>query len=352
MLELERFFTPLSYHDYLKEQGCYPSLSNLISSQINFFHWWKDSSTNFIIRHSKQHQKFKMVDNADCTYFSSDNEACVSFYESIFQNPVKIKDNLFQFFKENQLRVGIKVDKELGFKTGMANGICRKNELKLSHYIDAANSLTTEDSIKKRSAIYLSPLNIFLTPNPRRFEHLVNGKSIYDLGEDELIKEHIHSCLIQDMISKEDGELAYRLYCTMCELDFEEQMKKIYSIKRNSIQIEFKRKQKTGNKAEIKKFNFLKETSPVKIEGVLTKEIIFKRNFILKKNYEGKGLNIQVANMDGIPQFTYNHDSLLKQLGPRITKLSCWDKYGYYTKSGSALPKFCIGLEGIVFHTY
>ena len=350
ILNLERNFTAETYHQYLKEQGCYPPLENLISSQIDFYHWWKDSYTNFIIRHSKHHQKFKVVEDSGCTYFSSDNEACVSFYESIFKRPISIKDDLFQFFKDNQLKVGIKVDKDLGFKTGMANGICRKNELKLSHYLDAANSLTKEDSIKKRSAIYLSPLNIFLTPNPNRFEHFINGKSLYDLGEDNHIKEQLHSCLIQDIISKEDGELAYRQYCKMCELDFEEQMKKISSIKGDSIQIQFKRKHKRSNQTKIKQVNSLIEISSIKTEDVLTKGIVSKRNFILKKNYEGRGLNIQVVNKDGIPQFTYNHDYLLKQLGPRITELPSWNNYGYYTVSGSVLPKFCSGLEGIILH--
>lgn len=351
MIFLERTFTPLSYHQYLKEQGCYPFLENLISSQIDLFHWWKDSSTNFIIRHSKHHHKFKVVNESGCTYFSSDNEACVSFYESIFKNPVSIKDDLFQFFKKNKLKVGIKVDKELGFKTGMTNGICRKNELKLSHYLDAANSLTTEDSIKKRSAIYLSPLNIFLTPNPNRFQHTIDGKSIYDLGEDSLTKDHLHSCLVQDIISKKDGELAYRLYCKMCELDFEEQMKKISSLKGNPIQFEFNRKHKRSNKTSIKPVNYLTEKSSTRAEVVSASVVVTKRNFILKKNYVGSGLNIQIVSKDGIPQFTYNHDTLLKQLGSRITDLPCWDKYGYYTKSDSVLPKFCIGLEGIVLHT-
>jgi hypothetical protein len=351
MLNLERSFTPETYHQHLKEQKCYPSLKNLISSQIDFFNWWKNSNTNFIIRHSKSHKKFKVSNYEGTTYFSSDNEACVSFYESIFQNPIRIKNDLFQFFKENQLKVGIKVDKELGFKTGMANGICRKNELKLSHYLDAASNLTNEDSIKKRSAIYLSPLNIFLTPNPNKFEHTINGYSLYDIGEDALIKEHLHSCLIEDIISKEDGKLAYRLYCKMCELDFEEQMKKISSMKRKSIQIEFKRKHKKMNKSEIKPAYSLRETSSIKAEDVLAKGIVYRRNFILKKNYIGSGLNIQIVNKDGIPQFTYNHDTLLEQLGTRITGLPCWDRYGYYTKSGSALPNFCIGLRGIKIHS-
>ena len=347
MPDFIRGFTATSYHQYLIEQNCYPSLENLISSQIDFFNWWKNSNTNFIIRHSRSHKKFKVTNYEGTTYFSSDNEACVSFYESIFQNPIRIKDDLFQFFKENELKVGIKVDKQLGFKTGMANGICRKNKLKLSHYLDAASNLTDEDSIKKRSAIYLSPLNIFLTPNPNKFEHTINGYSLYDIGEDALIKEHLHSCLIEDIISKEDGELAYRLYCKMCELDFEEQMKKISSMKGKSIQIEFKRKHSRINKSEIK---YLKETSSIKVEDVLAEGIVYKKNFILKKSYMGSGLNIQIVNKDGIPQFTYNHDTLLEQLGTRITELHCWNRYGYYTKSGSALPSFCIGLRGITIH--
>lgn len=342
MLKLERGFSPVSFYKYLKEEGCYPSLQNLISSQIDLFNWWKGSYTNYIIRHSKHHKKFKVINENGTTYFSSDNEACASFYEQIFKTPIRIKGDLFQFFKENQLKVGIKVEKSLGFKAGMANGICRRNELKLSHYMDAANNLSIKDSIKKRSAIYLSPLNIFLTPNPNKFHHYINGQSLYDLGEDSHMKEHLHSCLIQDLLTLQDGELAYKLYCEMCDLDFEEQLQKIATIERYPIQFGFKRKH---NKSAYRRINKSKKSRLLETKNNGKQSIITQRNFILKKSYMGMGMVIHIVSKEGVKLFSYDHDKVLEQLGTRITRLSCWEKYGYYVKSGSVLPKFCAELE-------
>jgi len=341
MINLVGRYTPYKFHSLLKENECYPSLENLISSQINFYNWWKKSNSGFIIRHSKIHKKFKLLTSQGVTYFSSDNEACVSLYESIFDKPINIQSDLFDFFKSNNLKVGIKVGKSLGFKTGMANGICRKYQLKLSHYIDAAKDLDLNDSIKKRAAIYLSPLNIFLTPNPNKFQHHLNDKNIYDVGENNIIKEHLHSHLIKDILATENGRYAYKLYCNMCEINFDEQIEKIFSIREGAVLFEFEKK--------VKKQIFDKE-KPVKLytkRKQSSGNTITLRNFILKKSYIGKNLTIVISKNSETPIFNYNHDDILNQLGERITKLPCWSKYGYYTKSGSVLPKFCDKLTGI-----
>lgn len=340
MIELNGKYTPLKFHCLLRENKCYPSIEKLISSQINFYNWWKNSYSGFIIRHNKTHKKFKLSNSKGIIYFSSDNEACVSFYESIFDKPIKIQDDLFEFYKQNNLKVGINVKKSIGFKTGMANGNCRKNQLKLSHYIDAAKDLDLNDSIKKRSAIYLSPLNIFLTPNPKKFQHYLNDRNIYDLGENNIIKEHLHSYIIKDILASKNGSYAYQLYCNMCEISYDEQIKKIFSVEEGTLSFHFEKK--------IKNQRFIKQ-NPIELNQNMDMlgNTLTLRNFILKKNYIGKNLSILISKNGDTPIFKYNHDDVLNQLGERITNLPCWNKYGYYTKSGSVLPKFCEKLNGI-----
>lgn len=71
-----------------------------------------------------------------------------------------------------------------------------------------------------------------------------------------------------------------------------------------------------------------------------------RKNFILSKNLMGKGALIQIG--EGKDKIVYDHDQLLNDLGDRITKLPCWSKYGYYTKTGGDLPKFCKGRDAII----
>lgn len=214
-----------SFHQELLDRGCYPPIENLIESQINFFHWWYSADSGFIIRHSREHKKFELSVLNGTEYFSSDNEACASFYESIFRKSIEIPTTLFDLFKENKFKVGIKVDKSLGFTTGMSNGPCRQSGLKLSHFIDAAKNLNVFDGPKKRCAIYLSPLNIFLTPKPLTnngigYSHCINEYGLHDIGEDDRIKALLHGLLINHILTFKNGPKAVQFYCQMCEIDF------------------------------------------------------------------------------------------------------------------------------------
>ena len=343
-------YIPRSLHLTLNKLGCYPSIPNLIESQINFYKWWEKSRDNFIIRKNKDYPFLIESVKNNVRFIASDNEACASFYQFIYDKPIVIKKDLFGFFKQNQLKVGIPKSEypqqkitinKLGLKNGMSRGIRQDFDLKLSHYLDAAKMLTHSDNIKKRAAIYLSPFNIFLTPNPRKFQHYLNGKNIYDVGENNMIKEHLHSHLIKDVLAIENGRHAYKLYCNMCEINFDKQIEKIFSIKEGTVLLEFEKR--------IKQQSFDKEKSiiPQMERKKSSRNSITLKNFILKKSYVGRNLKIVISKDSQNPIFDYNHDDILSQLGERITNLPCWDKYGYYTKSGSVLPRFCDKLIGI-----
>ena len=342
-------YTPQNFHLTLKKLGCYPSIPNLIESQINFYKWWENSKDNYIIRKNKDYPFLieSVTNNVRC--IGSDNEACASFYQFIYDKPILIKNDLLGFFRKNQLEVGIPKSKypqqkitinKLGLKGSMSRGIRQDFDLKLSHYVDAAKMLTPLDNIKKRAAIYLSPFNIFLTPNPKKFIHYINGKNIGDLGENNIIKEHLHSHLIKDILAIENGIDAYNLYCNMCEINFDEQFEKIFSIKEGTILLEFEKtvKHQSSDKEKSEKPHTRRKQS--------SGNTITLRNFILKKVML-EDLTIVISKNNQNPIFDYNHDDILNQLGERITNLPCWDKYGYYTKSGSVLPKFCDELTGI-----
>ena len=59
---------------------------------------------------------------------------------------------------------------------------------------------------------------------------------------------------------------------------------------------------------------------------------LIEKNFILRKDYLGKGFKIKFVNIHG-HWTTYNHDELFSLIEYRLTQLPCWIKYGLYTNS-------------------
>ena len=125
-------YSPQSLHKSLIKSGCYPPLSNLIESQINFYNWWKNSKNNYIIRKSKEYPFLVESNKDNIRFIASDNEACASFYQFIFNNIIEIEKDLFEFFFDKKLEVGIPKAKypqqkitinKFGFKGGMKEGI-------------------------------------------------------------------------------------------------------------------------------------------------------------------------------------------------------------------------------------
>ena len=301
-------YSSQSLHSSLIELGCYPSFSNLIESQINFYEWWEHSKSNYIIRKSKDYPFLIESIKDNVRLIASDNEACASFYQFMYGNTIEIKKDLFEFFVEKRLEVGIPKTKypqqkitinKIGLKGGMKKGIREGFNLKLSHYVDAARLLNSFDNIKKRSAIYLSPFNIFLTPKPLRknkgYLHYMNKTKVYDIGEEEIIKHQLHALLIKDILLTKNGKLAYKLYCKMCELDFESQINYINSSSYNDILIEFK---KPSEKINNKK-NPVNLSSVNLIEISKTRFYVDERIFKELQKHPTKGLKITVNPIKG-----------------------------------------------------
>ena len=230
------------YHNKVKE---YYPLRNIVNSQINFYKWWKNSNNNYIIRKNKDYPFLELREENKTNIIASDNEACASFYQFMYYKPISIKSDLYSFFRENKLEVGIpKSDdqevtiKKLGFNGGMNKGIRQDFDLKLSHYLDAGQNFGLNTTIKTKCAIYLSPLNIFLTPKSqkgRKGYKNVNSSFNDDVGEDPYLKDVFHSLLINDVFKLNNGREAYKNYCEMCDLDFDNQLKIIEDSKKNSF---------------------------------------------------------------------------------------------------------------------
>ena len=288
------------YHNKVKE---YYPLRNIVNSQINFYKWWKNSNNNYIIRKNKDYPFLELREENKTNIIASDNEACASFYQFMYYKPISIKSDLYSFFRENKLEVGIpKSDdqkvtiKKLGFNGGMNKGIRQDYNLKLSHYEDAGQNFGLNTTIKTKCAIYLSPLNIFLTPNPRKGYKNVNS-SFNDVGEDPDLKDVFHSLLINDVFKLNNGREAYKNYCEMCDLDFDNQLKIIEDSKKNSFTtyINIEKSSEAGHKAHTRfkvtesNYQFLKSNND--------KDLIIEVN--PKKGKHPRGI-YKIPNIDAL----------------------------------------------------
>ena len=288
------------YHNKVKE---YYPLRNIVNSQINFYKWWKNSNNNYIIRKNKDYPFLELREENKTNIIASDNEACASFYQFMYYKPISIKSDLYSFFRENKLEVGIpKSDdqkvtiKKLGFNGSMNKGIRQDYNLKLSHYVDAGQNFGLNTTIKTKCAIYLSPLNIFLTPNPRKGYKNVNS-SFNDVGEDPDLKDVFHSLLINDVFKLNNGREAYKNYCEMCDLDFDNQLKIIEDSKKNSFTtyINIEKSSEAGHKAHTRfkvtesNYQFLKSNND--------KDLIIEVN--PKKGKHPRG-TYEIPNIDAL----------------------------------------------------
>jgi len=281
------------YHNKVKE---YYPLRNIVNSQINFYKWWKNSNNNYIIRKNKDYPFLELREEKKINIIASDNEACASFYQFMYDKPISIKSDLYIFFRENKLEVGLpksydqKVTiKKLGFNGSMNKGIRQDYNLKLSHYVDAGQNFGLNTTIKTKCAIYLSPLNIFLTPNPRKGYKNVNS-SFNDVGEDHDLKDVFHSLLINDVFKLSNGREAYKNYCEMCDLDFDNQLKIIEDSKKNSFTT----------------YINIEKSSEAKSDNVHTRFKVTESNYQFLKSNNDKDLIIEVNPKKGKhPRGTY-----------------------------------------------
>ena len=299
------------YHNKVKE---YYPLRNIVNSQINFYKWWKNSNNNYIIRKNKDYPFLELREENKTNIIASDNEACASFYQFMYDKPISIKSDLYSFFRENQLEVGFPSARKgnleaqkasvnkLGFKGRRLQGGVRGDfDLKLSHYLDAGQNFGLNTTIKTKCAIYLSPLNIFLTPKRqkgRKGYKNVNSSFNDDVGEDPYLKDVFHSLLINDVFKLNNGREAYKNYCEMCDLDFDNQLKIIEDSKKNSFTT----------------YINIEKSSEAELDNVHTRFKVTESNYQFLKRNNDKDLIIEVNPKKGKhPRGTYeipNTDAL------------------------------------------
>jgi hypothetical protein len=196
--------------------------------------------------------------------------------------------------------------------------------LKHCHIFDCSpkgKDLTTL-SLDKRMMRLLSPMNHFPFPSTRKY------KMIKDYGEDDKFRVLLVQEILKNHYTIESGKIQFTQFIS----DYGEVMN-VMDV--DDFDIEYSPKVGSYFKIEKKR----------KIQRIKEIDVIERKNFILSKSLDGQGKTILI-NSDSY-SFSYNHDQVLDSVRERITSLSCWGDYGYYTKS-RGIPKF-INDELIVY---
>jgi hypothetical protein len=277
-------YSPKEFYQKTLDLKSYPSFDHLIQMQLSFYNWWIQADSGFIIRGHKNHPRARVYKTPDGTVFAtSDNEACVSFYEYTYhQGGNPFVEGLFGLFKNERLYLSYPIEKDKsyntdaflseasqsGFRLGGATGspFRSAHQLKLSHYADAAKNLYLKVGPKQRCGIFLSPLNIVLTPKTSRttgriasgYYHSFRRAGQYmnlnenDIGETRETLDILHAFLIRDILLRDHGHPAYKAYCEMCNLDFKKQLGRITTIIQQSNDYLFEFKKASANTGKIK----------------------------------------------------------------------------------------------------
>lgn len=264
-------YSPEEFYRKTISLQCYPSFKHLIEMQLSFYQWWIQADSGFIIRGYQDFPRARIYKMPNGTVFaSSDNEACVSFYEYTYHNGGNpFVNGLFGLFQKERLFLSYPIQKDKSynselfisdaslspFRMGGATGdpFRSVHQLKLSHYLEAAENLHFKVSPKHRCGVFLSPLNVVLTPKTPRiqgnnasgFYHGLKkdgGRfSLYkkDVGETRVVLEILHAFLIRDLLEIDNGLLAYKAYCDMCQLDFQKQIALIPTLIHQSRDYQF-----------------------------------------------------------------------------------------------------------------
>lgn len=226
------------------DQGMYPSINNLIESQINYVdHIRSKPSKVFARNYSELPTRGRVYSYHNRLIGTSDNEACCGFYQEIYRASW-LKQDLFDFFIKNNIAVSARIDEDaeslnppsVGASAHMLRGGPNSgnpfrsiNDLKLSHYLAAAEGIVSTESIEVRAARFLSPLNICLTPKTKKkssgyIHKIIQGPikklNRNDIGETTHYLNILHALLIEKIISAPSGVKAYQEYFNLCSAPF------------------------------------------------------------------------------------------------------------------------------------
>lgn len=309
-------WTLLDFFNESFEGGMYPPLQSLIDSQLEYSKHILSKPKNLLsrtfsplsVRGRVYPLELKLVG-------TSDNEACCGFYQEIYNTPWKAQD-LFAWFKNSKLGISARIDEvdqanksrpasEFGLMGSQNHGRPFRSEydLKLSHYLAAAEKLSAADPIELRAARFLSPLNICLTPKTKRKERgyvhtIVNGplKRLFknDLGETDYYLHILHALLVDKVIAHPRGIEAYQAYIQICRPPFilNEQMLANAKAEAKDIVVRFERPQ--GQVDVVKSSNSSRQTN-----GVLQIGHLYTKNQV--KDVLGGTIQKAINTKDGRP---------------------------------------------------
>lgn len=229
-----------------KTKNLYPPTSNILKTQLNLFNYLATSPDKLIVRKFSSLTRGRVYTLDNKLVATSDNEGCCGFYQSLYDQYWKEGD-LFEFFIENNHNLSWKIDEDCssnvasvgasayGLRGGGNPGRPFRSEydFKLSHFLPAADKLPIETDIFIRTARFLSPLNIILTPKTKRkdtgyIHTIIHGKikklENNDIGETQHYLEILHVLQINHLINQDPSfKNVYIKYCQMCgikPLDF------------------------------------------------------------------------------------------------------------------------------------
>jgi hypothetical protein len=306
-------WTLLDFFNKSFNEGMYPPPQHLIDSQIDFSKHILSKPKNLLSRtFSPLSVRGRVYPLELKLVATSDNEACCGFYQEIYKTPWKAQD-LFTWFKNSKIGISARIDEsdhtnksKLASEFGLigtqnhGNPFRSEHDLKLSHYLAAAEKLSATDPIELRAARFLSPLNICLTPKTRRKERgyvhtVLNGplKRLFknDLGETDYYLHILHALLVDKVIAHPRGIEAYQAYIQICRPPFilNEEMIKNAKDQARDIVIRFERPQAQLDDVKI--------PIPSKQNGVLRIGSLYTKNEV--KDVLGGTIQKAINTKDG-----------------------------------------------------
>lgn len=309
-----------------------PPIEHVIQASKNMSHYLSVGSRYRIIRKTKGFTNRGLAYmQGDKLIVPSDNEAALYVYMESFTN------NAIDYAEEidsERIPIAFAMTKDEKSQSPQLTNIGRKKReanfgnlgWKLCHIFQCS----PKDSIEhldadSRMIRLLNPMNHFPFPSPRKF------KMPHDYGEDERFINLVIQTVYSQYYSEDSYKKEFREFILRSKGYFPTDVEDFQI----DISHNIKKSLRQGLKDKLINENKIKEV--VKNNKLLSgeRQNVVSKNFIIKKNWLGKGLVVQVPRL-GIQ---YDHDKLVsrnyKILGPGGRANKSWEKYGCYTSSRS-----------------
>lgn len=238
-------WTLLDFFNKTIESGMYPDLRVMIDSQIDLVRHLRTRPKSLLVRGFKQFRSRAYIYQMGQREIAiSDNEACCGFYQELYQRQWQPTD-LLNWFKEKRLAISggtdeippvagypstHAADRDFVITRNSGDPFRSKYGLKLSHYLPAADKLSSSEALDLRAGRLLSPFNICLTPKTMRslssgYTHSIIQGPIprlfrNDIGETDYYMSILHTLLMERVYAQDSGSSAYQEYYTLCSAPY------------------------------------------------------------------------------------------------------------------------------------